>query len=319
MARPAGFPDSSCINAAPELVIAGNLLVDDIVLADGRTLMGEPGGALLHAALAARLWGIRVGLLSVVGADYPASALTALEDRGVDLAGIRRLAGRGGRAWILYEPMTRRVVHHLDAPPHEALSPTLADLPHGWAEARGFHLAPMPLPRQTELAVALADVTRHPIRVSLDPYALVEAPRLEEWSQVLPHVDAFFPSRDELRLAGDSVAILQSLAGPRLRLLALKAGAEGGRLIETATGREHPWRARALRAVDPTGAGDAFVGGFLAGWLTDDDLVGALEQGIVSASFAVEDWGGRGLLAATPADARARRAEWFPAAVEPAR
>ena len=38
---------------APDLVMMGNLLVDDIVLQDGTTLMGEPGGAILHAALAA--------------------------------------------------------------------------------------------------------------------------------------------------------------------------------------------------------------------------------------------------------------------------
>ena len=40
---------------------------DDIVLRDGRTLMGEPGGAVLHAALAAVLWGARVGICSVAG------------------------------------------------------------------------------------------------------------------------------------------------------------------------------------------------------------------------------------------------------------
>jgi hypothetical protein len=31
----------------------------------------------------------------------------------------------------------------------------------------------------------------------------------------------------------------------------------------------------------------------------------------VSASFAIEDWGGRGLLTATPAVAAARHADWF--------
>ena len=50
--------------AAPTLVLLGNLLVDDIVLADGRTLLGEPGGALLHAALAASLWDARSACFS---------------------------------------------------------------------------------------------------------------------------------------------------------------------------------------------------------------------------------------------------------------
>ena len=45
--------------SSPDVVLLGNLLVDDIVLRDGSTLMGEPGGAVLHAALAAALWGAR--------------------------------------------------------------------------------------------------------------------------------------------------------------------------------------------------------------------------------------------------------------------
>ena len=75
------------MTAAPDIVLLGNLLVDDIVLRDGRTLLGEPGGAVLHAALAAALWGAKVGICSVAGTDYPSAALDALAARGIDLAG----------------------------------------------------------------------------------------------------------------------------------------------------------------------------------------------------------------------------------------
>jgi len=57
--------------------------------------------------------------------------------------------------------------------------------------------------------------------------------------------------------------------------------------------------------------GDAFAGGFLSGLLAGEDAAGALERGVVSASFALEAWGAAGLIAATPAQARQRRAEWF--------
>ena len=75
----------------PDLVVLGNLLVDDMVFPDGRTRMSEPGGATLYAALGASLWGVATGVASVRGDDYPDSALEALAARGVDLSGARPL------------------------------------------------------------------------------------------------------------------------------------------------------------------------------------------------------------------------------------
>jgi ribokinase len=299
-----------------DLVLLGNLLVDDIVLRSGQTLMGEPGGAVLHAALSASLWGLRTGVAAVVGDDYPQHALDALAARGVDLAGVRRREGPGGRTWLLHEPRVRRCVHHLDAPPHEQVSPAAEDLPAGYRSAGAFHLAPMPLARQTELASAL-DAAPF---ISLDPFELLWDHNLDDWAPLLSRVDAFFPSEDELQIAADPVAVLPRLGGGRLRLLGLKGGARGGRLVQCAPhdaqadGNSHvSWSARTTTVVDVTGAGDAFAGGFLAGWLLHGDVVRGVEQGVVSASFALEDWGARGLLAATPAAAEARRTAWFAA------
>ena len=301
------------MTASPDLVLAGNLLVDDIVLADGTTLLGEPGGAVLHAALAASLWGCRVGILSVVGTDYPESALDALAARGIDLAGVRPLGRTGGRTWLLHEPSARRIIHHLDGPSHADVSPTPADLPAAWRVARGIHLAPMPLERQLELALGVAspDVTRHPF-VSLDPFELVRDDSAARWREPLGHVDALFAGEDDLRLSGGAASALGDLAGDRLRLLVLKQAERGGMLLDRHAAETHRWSARADRVVDVTGAGDAFAGGFLAGWLASGDMPRSLAQGVVSASFVLEDWGSRGLGRATAALARARLTDWFP-------
>jgi sugar/nucleoside kinase (ribokinase family) len=85
----------------PDLVVLGNLLVDDMVFPDGRTRMAEPGGATLYAALGASLWGLAAGVASVRGDDYPASALEALTARGVDLSGVRPLGRPGLHTWLL--------------------------------------------------------------------------------------------------------------------------------------------------------------------------------------------------------------------------
>ena len=72
------------------------------------------------------------------------------------------------------------------------------------------------------------------------------------------------------------------------------------------------WPTRAERVVDTTGAGDGFAGGFLAGWITHGDLQKSIEQGVVSASFAIEEWGARRIVKTTSAELHARRAAWFP-------
>lgn len=296
--------------AAPDLVLLGNLLVDDVVLADGRTRMGEPGGATLYASLAAALWELRTGLVSFRGSDYPAWALEALHARGVDLGGVHEVPGPGLRTWLLYEGRRRRVVHRLDGPSHEDVSPTIAHVPPAWQAARAVHLAPMPFEVQAGLVESLG-ATTHAL-VSLDPHLPLRAGTLSRWRDVLPGVDVLFVSEDELEPGQDDPAsITSALAGGRLRLVLLKRGARGGVACDLAERTLLEWPAMAVRVVDPTGAGDAFAAGVLAGLLHGDPLSRALRKGVVSASFAVEEWGCAGLLHATPEQAHSRLREWF--------
>jgi len=61
-----------------------------------------------------------------------------------------------------------------------------------------------------------------------------------------------------------------------------------------------------VSAVDPTGAGDAFCGGFLAGLMMLRDIAAAACLGTISASFAVESFGPFHLLGIPRPVARAR-------------
>jgi len=295
-----------------ELVCLGNLIVDDVVLLDGTTRMGEPGGAMLYAALGAVLWETRVAVVAPLGEDYPARTLHALERRGVDLAGLRPLGGPGLRTWLLYEPAGRRVVHRLGAASHVDASPAPGDVAGRFARARAFHLSPTPLPCQRPLLEALSP--RAGALLSLDPHDPVREESLGRWRETLALADVFFVSEEELQVSGgaaDPGGALARLAGGRLRYALLKRGAAGGLLLDLRTREARVWEPRAAQVVDPTGAGDAFAGGFLSGLLAGENVTGALERGVVSASFALETWGAAGLIAATAADARRRRAEWY--------
>jgi ribokinase len=297
---------------ALDLVVIGNLLIDDAVFPDGRTIMREPGGACLYMSLSAALWGARVAVVSARGDDYPPVALDAMLRHGVDLSGVRELEGPGLRTWLLYEAGGRRVIHHLGLPSHDEVSPEPRAIPTHCLEARAFHLAPMPLARQAELVRALAP--RREAGLSIDPHEPVTEENLGEWREVLAQVDAFFVSEDELRLEGaedDPRAAARRLAGGRLRFVAFKRGSRGGLLYDARSEGFIEWPPVPRLTGDPTGCGDAFAGGFLAAVLAGGDVQDALDQGAISVSFCLEDWGARSLMRATNAEARRRLKEWL--------
>jgi len=294
----------------PDLVVLGNLLVDDVVFPDGRTRFAQPGGACLYLALGAALWRLRVGVVSVSGDEYPAATLEALRARGVDLQGVRRLGRAGLRTWLLYEGARRHIVHRLEGPSHAEVSPVPGDVPDAWRSAAAYHLAPMPLDVQSGLVDAIRSWTR--ARISLDPYELFKPDTLPVLEPLLSRLDVLFLSEDELELGSGERRedALQALLCGRLRTIAFKRGARGG--VLASAGRFLDWAARAATVTDPTGAGDAFAAGVLAGWSRGEADARALARGAVTASFAIEAWGADALLDATPELAERRLSEWFP-------
>jgi adenosine kinase len=64
-----------------------------------------------------------------------------------------------------------------------------------------------------------------------------------------------------------------------------------GSLVESKGKKESVKSAKVIRAVDPTGAGDAWRGGFLTGLQKDFDIKICAQMGSVAASFAVEKYG----------------------------
>jgi sugar/nucleoside kinase (ribokinase family) len=296
----------------PSIVLLGNLLVDDVVLADGTTRMEQPGGALLYGALGATVWESRPGLVSVLGDDYPAEVLEKLQQRGVDLTGVHRLGRSGVRTWLLYEGPVRRLIHRLGCPTHEEVSPRPSLIPSEWSAARAFHLAPMPFDVQRALLRALC--THASAFVSIDPHQAVTEETLHEWREALAHVDAFLPGEDELLLEGvhvDPHRALPRLVNGRLRFVVFKRGAKGGILYDAHGDHFYSWDARAAAVVDQTGAGDAFGVGLVLAHLAGLPIEACLQRAVVTASFAVAGWGPEALLAATRAEAEARLRQWY--------
>jgi sugar/nucleoside kinase (ribokinase family) len=64
--------------SSPDFVAYSGLIIDDIVLPDGRTFMNTLGGSATHALVGMRVWSERLGYFAAVGADeMPADYLAA--------------------------------------------------------------------------------------------------------------------------------------------------------------------------------------------------------------------------------------------------
>lgn len=126
------------------------------------------------------------------------------------------------------------------------------------------------------------------VSVSPGSVAYIEALGAERFAEVIAGADLLFASLVEgAALAGtaEPAEIAARIAAPTL---VLTLGADGV-IIEG----EHLTAVSAPRAVDPTGAGDAFCAGFLARWVHDRNAVAAARAGTEVAARAVGVVGGR--------------------------
>lgn len=198
----------------------------------------------------------------------------------------------------------------------------LEDVPPAYLSAAAAHLAANGLAEQTAMTRALSEAG---LSVSVDPGSnageMIGSAVADSQSgigAIMAAATAFLPSEKELRCLAPGLAREDAFAALQARgpaALVAKLGAEGS-LHRDADGALHWLPVFPVRAVDPTGAGDAFCGGFLAGLVLLGDLSAAACLGTISASFAVESFGPFHLLGITRPAARARL-HTFLASLEP--
>lgn len=320
---------------AVDLVTVGGLTVDNVIAADGRVGLARAGGNGAYSAVGACLAGARVGLVSHAVASYPRDVLDRLVSAGIDPGGVVwsdiELSSCN---WFIYDAAGRRD-ERLQSPPEalaeagfptDRLTPaqiaafravlqgrdTTSELsysqfrltrplrpeqvPAHFLQARGVHLAPSTPEVMSEM---LAHFAPHGALVTADPgWQLAEHP-LEQLAPILRRLDAFLPSEVELSAfvpdarPADALAVLARYCPGAL---AVKLGPEGVLVWDRADACAVSVPAERVETLDPTGAGDAFCGGFLAGLVQTSDPFRAAAIGALSASRIVAAFGADGAL-----------------------
>jgi ribokinase len=291
-----------------ELYTLGNFTIDDIVLHDGRTWMDQAGGNALYSALGARVWRDHIGLMARLGDDLPENYLNTLTMLDLELV-LTRVALPNIHDWALYEADGRRqFVNHFASGTNENMSIRADEVPLEHRSAHAYHIAPMPTFIQNGLARA---VKRPNNLVSLDPHEWWIEKYESALSELIRMVDFFLPSREEARLlygSDDPERAVREFARRGVRVAVVKLGTDGSVVYDAASSQLTHVPIYPVQVVDVTGAGDAYCGGFLAGYLETHDAIQAACYGTISASFCVENLGALPQHKPTRAEAEARLA-----------
>jgi sugar/nucleoside kinase (ribokinase family) len=264
------------------------------------------GGAASYFALAASMYA-PVRMVGVVGEDFREPDLERFRRRGIDIDGIERQRGRSFR-WL------GRYDYGLNAA--ETINTDLGvfgdwrpRVPAGFAASDLVFLANI----HPEIQLLTLEQMRRPALVALDTMNFWIEKERDALVKVIGRVDVVSINEAEVRQLAGSHSVFRAAKqvldlGPRAVVV---KRAEYGALLLT---RDRAFWAPAypLEEVrDPTGAGDAFAGGFMGHLaccpsVDDTTLRKAMLHGTVCASFAVEDFSVDGIERADMPSAEAR-------------
>jgi pfkB family carbohydrate kinase len=329
----------------PDLVTVGGLTVDNVIGADGTVALKRAGGNAAYSGVGALCWVKRVGLVSIAVESYPRDTLERLAANGLILDGVARLPARlEAGDWFIYDADGHRHERLRSRPdalaeagfPADRLTPGEVSawervlkergpvpemsysqfrdtnplrpeqVPDSYLAARGMHLAPS---RPVVLRGMLERSGGRGMTVTLDAGAQLADEPLDAISPFLAQVDAFLPSEVELKAIVPDAGLADALAllAARCRgTVAVKLGPRGSMVWDRTKGQAVSVPVCPTQALDPTGAGDSYCGGFLAGLVETGDPVRAACFGTVSASLVVSRFGADGTLPIDRAACRRR-------------
>ena len=275
-----------------DVISVGHFAIDSIFLPGRRKPFTVLGGSVAYASFAARRLGATVSVVSKVGDDFPDAYIWWLEQEGIDLSGVIKVDNaQTTRFELKYNNnlSNRKLRLKNKAPPL-----TVKDLPKS-LKAKAIHVAPIAGETAYQVAKKLKKCAE---LLSFDPQGLVR--KLDERGNVnlgsiknkriLELVDIFKSSSREIKAAtGQSTldSALKTVHDYGVETVIVTSGVKGAVLSVEETIYDIP-AYKSKKIVDPTGAGDVFIGSFLAEYIRGENSFWCACVGSAAASLVVE-------------------------------
>jgi len=277
-----------------DLVTVGHFAIDSISSPKIKPARQALGGPPAYVSVAATRLDAKVSVISTVGDDFPEEYVSWLRRNSVDLSGLRQVAtGSTTRFALRYQDKWKRRLQ-LQA---RAPSITTADIPHG-LQAQAVHVGPIANEVPSDVVTKLRKLTRI---LALDPQGFLRDfdahgnARLKPWREktILELVDVYKSSQSEMKIVAETTDIKQAarkIADYGVTAVIATRGLQGSSLLfQNALYNVPACKPKVI--LDPTGAGDAYIGAFLAEYIRGKDPEWCACVGSAAASFIVEGIG----------------------------
>jgi len=257
----------------PRIAVVGSANIDLTTFSDhfpkpGETIFGQKfdlgfGGKGANQAVAARLCGAEVFMVARVGSDlFGPATIENFRKQGIDPTHVKQVAGlSSGVAPIFVDSNGQnRIIVVKGA--NDALKPADVDAAAETLKTADCIVLQFEIPLET-VYYTVAFAHKHGIRCIVNP-----APAQPVDMAALKDLDYFVPNESEaetitgsaVKNVDDAKKCAAQLVSAGVRRVIITLGANGS-LLSTRDGSDHvaPF---AVKSVDSTGAGDAFIGSF---------------------------------------------------------
>ena len=277
-----------------DITVIGHFSIDAISLPSRQHPFVVLGGSATYNALVTRRLDAAVSAISKVGGDFPEAYIWWLQQEGIDISNVEKLEmEKTTRFELKYNKdlLKRKLKLKSKAPPI-----TIDDLPDSLS-GKAVHIAPIAGEISSDVVAHLKSRTGV---LSLDPQGLLrkfDAAGNFKYSSIdknlLSLITIYKSSLKELKAAtkrSDMRSAIKIIHDHGVETVIVTLGVKGAVLSVGGTRYNIP-AYKSVEMVDPTGAGDVFIGGFLTEYIRQKDSLWCACVGSAAASLVVEGIG----------------------------
>lgn len=291
------------------ILVVGSVAFDSVETPFGKADDVLGGSATYFSTSASYFTDVK--LVAVVGEDFPEEHISGLKDKGIDLAGLKKVPGKTFRWKGRYDydlNQAHTLETHLNV--FSAFNP---EVPESYKDSPFVFLANI----DPELQMKVLEQVKRPKLIACDTMNFWIEGKPDSLRKLLKNVDLFVINEGEAREFSGQASLVKAAkeilaCGPKT--LIIKRGEYGALMFNGGSMFSAP--AYPLEEIfDPTGAGDSFAGGLMGylantGDLSEDNIRKAIIFGSVMASFNVEAFSLNRLKTLTLPEIRARYSEF---------